>query len=77
MGGLGPLDAETWVERTICSGGQYVAEGAEVRLYGTEGARTLQIVGTAPTLVEDSEITDRILKIPEVPPTIRGTVARS
>jgi hypothetical protein len=77
VGGLGPLNAETWVERTISSGDQYVAEGVKVRLYGSEVARTLEIVGTAPTLVEGPETTDRILKTPEVPPTIRGTAARS
>jgi hypothetical protein len=77
VGGLGRLDAETCVERTISSGGQYVAEGAEVRLYGTEGARTLEIVGTAPTPVEGPETADRILQTPEVPPTVRGTAARS
>jgi len=76
VGGLGPLDAETWVERTISSGGQYVAKGAEVRLYGTEGARTLEIVGTAPTPVEGPETTDWILKTTEAPPSVRGT-ARS
>jgi|SRR5215207_3692784 len=77
VGGLvGPLDAETWVERTISSEGQYVAEGVEVRLYGTEGARTLEIVGTAPTPVEGPETTARILETTEVPPTVRGT-ARS
>ena len=72
VGGLDPLDAETWVERTISSGGQYVAEGAEVRLYGTEWGRTLEIVGTAPTPVEDPETTDRILETTEVPPTVRS-----
>jgi len=46
VGGLGPADPKAWVDRTIFSGGQYLAEGAEVRLYGTEGARTLEIVGT-------------------------------
>ena len=43
-----PIDAEAWVGRTISSGGQYFADGAEVRLYGTERTRTLEIVATAP-----------------------------
>jgi hypothetical protein len=47
VGDAGPLVPQTWVDRTISSGGQYLAEGAEVRLYGTEGARTLEIIGTA------------------------------
>ncbi len=41
---LDPLDPEAWVERTIMSGGQYLGEGAEVRLYGVQGHRTLEIV---------------------------------
>jgi hypothetical protein len=40
------LKAETWVGENISSGGGYSAEGAELRLYGTEGARTLEIVAT-------------------------------
>ncbi len=40
------LDARSWVDRTIESGGQYFADGAEVRLYGTPGDRTLEIVAT-------------------------------
>lgn len=41
-----PLNAETWVGENISSGGGYSAEGAELKLYGTEGARTLEIVAT-------------------------------
>jgi hypothetical protein len=58
------VDAETWVGRTISSGGQYFANGAEVRLYGTEQTRTLEIVATAPQ-DRGPEITD--LPIPEIP----------
>ena len=43
-----PVDAEAWVGRTISSGGQYFADGAEVRLYGAGQTRTLEIVATAP-----------------------------
>ena len=43
-----PVDAEAWVGRTISSGGQYFADGAEVRLYGAGQIRTLEIVATAP-----------------------------
>jgi hypothetical protein len=46
--GTDPINSETWVKGNISSGGQYLAEGAELKLYGTEGARTLEIVGTAP-----------------------------
>ena len=45
---IAPIDAEAWVGRTISSGGQYFADGAEVRLYGTEQTRTLEIVAAAP-----------------------------
>ena len=65
VGALGPLDAEAWVKRSIFSGGQYRAEGVEVRLYGTEGARTLEIVGTAPTMVESPETTVRSMETTE------------
>lgn len=41
-----PINAETWMQENISSGGGYSAEGAELRLYGTEGARTLEIVAT-------------------------------
>jgi hypothetical protein len=43
---IDPLNAETWVGENLSSGGGYSAEGAELRLYGTEGARTLEIVAT-------------------------------
>ena len=43
---LDPLNAETWVGETIASGGEYGAEGASLKLYGSEGARTLEIVAT-------------------------------
>jgi hypothetical protein len=44
--GTGPLNPETWIVENISSGGQYPAEGATLRLYGTEGARTMEIVAT-------------------------------
>ena len=47
VGDSGPLDSEAWVDRTIFSGGQYSAEGTEVRLYGAQGNRTLEIVGAS------------------------------
>ncbi len=40
------LDARSWVSRNIESGGQYFADGAEARLYGTPGDRTLEVVAT-------------------------------
>ena len=46
------LDARSWVSRNIESGGQYSADGVEVRLYGTPGDRTLEIVAT-PSPTED------------------------
>lgn len=52
VGDLGPLDAEAKRATTISSGGQYLAEGAEVRTYGTEGARTLEIIATGPPAEE-------------------------
>ena len=58
-----PIDAEAWVGRTISSGGQYVTDGAEVRLYGTERTRTLEIVATAPL----GGIPERTGLTPEVP----------
>jgi len=60
-----PMDAEAWVGRTISSGGQYFADGAEVRLYGTEQTRTLEIVATASPLDQIPEVTDLIPEIPE------------
>jgi hypothetical protein len=76
-GDLGPLDAEAWVNRTISSGGQYFANGAEVRLYGTEQTRTLEIVATAPEKTPD--VTDLIPKIPDPPSpeTTEGTTGRT
>lgn len=59
-----PIDAETWVGRTISSGGQYFANGADVRLYGTEQTRTLEIVATAPP-EQTPETTDLIPEILE------------
>ncbi len=32
-----PIDARSWVSRNIESGGQYFADGVEVRLYGPKG----------------------------------------
>ena len=73
-----PIDAEAWVGRTISSGGQYFANGAEVRLYGTEQTRTLEIVATvAPE--QAPEVTDLIPEIPEPlsPETTEGTTGRT
>ena len=53
-----PIEAESWVGRTISSGGQYFADGAEVRLYGTEESRTLEIVASAPPVISNPETTD-------------------
>ncbi len=52
-----PIDAESWVRRNVSSGGQYFADGAEVRLYGTEGSRTLEIVASHPPAARVPEIT--------------------
>jgi hypothetical protein len=41
-----PLNAETWIGENVSSGGGYSAEGAELKLYGIDGARTLEIVAT-------------------------------
>jgi hypothetical protein len=41
-----PINTETWVGENISSGGGYSAKGAELKLYGTEGARTFEIVAT-------------------------------
>ena len=48
VGGSGPLAPEAWVQRSLPSGGQYLARGAEVRLYGVQGDRALEIVGAGP-----------------------------
>jgi hypothetical protein len=74
------VDAEAWVGRTISSGGQYFADGAEVRLYGTEQTRTLEIVATAPPN-QSPEITDLIPEIseplsPEITEQITGRTPR-
>jgi hypothetical protein len=53
------------VGRTISSGSQYFANGAEIRLYGTEQTRTLEIVATAPPR-RIPEFTDLIPEIPDL-----------
>ena len=50
--------------RTISSGGQYFADGAEVRLYGTEQTRTLEIVAAAPP-EQSPESTDLVPEVPD------------
>jgi hypothetical protein len=56
-----PIDARSWVSRNIESGGQYFANGAEARLYGTKGDRTLEIVARAASPESrTSGITERI-----------------
>ncbi len=57
-----PMDAESWVNRNISSGGQYFADRAEARLYGTEEARTLEIVAIPPPAARVSESTNRGLE---------------
>jgi len=66
-----PIEAESWVGRTISSGGQYFADGTEVRLYGTEASRTLEIVASAPPAISISETTD------ESPVTTEETTERT
>lgn len=39
-----PINAEVWVKGNVLSGGDYLAEGASLRLYGYEGARVLEVV---------------------------------
>jgi hypothetical protein len=63
--GASPVDAEAWVNRTISSGGQYLADGAEVRMYGTEQTRTLEIVATAPP-EQGPEFTDLVPEVPDL-----------
>ena len=46
--GADPVNAEAWVSRNISTGGQYFAKGAELRLYGTQEARTLEILESEP-----------------------------
>jgi hypothetical protein len=62
------LDAEAWVDRNIESGGQYFADGAEVRFYGTPGDRTLEIVAT-PSPADRGPVTVEVT-------TDRGTADR-
>ena len=64
--------------RTISSGGQYFANGAEIRLYGTEQTRTLEIVATAPPR-RIPEFTDLIPEIPDLqsPEVIEETTDRT
>lgn len=57
LGDEAGIDTESWVGRNLYSGGQYFAEGAEVRLYGTEGNRTLDIVASAPPVSRSPETT--------------------
>jgi hypothetical protein len=73
-----PIDAEAWVGRTVSSGGQYFANGSEVRLYGTEQTRTLEIVATAAP-EQPPEPTDLIPEIPEftIPEITEGTTVRT
>jgi hypothetical protein len=59
--GAAPIDADSWVRRNLSSGGQYSADGAEVRLYGVEGSRTLEIVATAPPPVDVGSETTRLI----------------
>jgi hypothetical protein len=72
------IDAEAWVGRTISSGGQDFVNGAEIRLYGTEQTRTLEIVATsAPDQIP--ETTDLIPEIPELlsPESTEQTTGRT
>lgn len=41
------INIEAWVNSNISSGGQYLANGAQLKLYGTEQARTLEIVASS------------------------------
>ncbi|HLL41379.1 MAG TPA: hypothetical protein VK357_17195 [Rubrobacteraceae bacterium] len=60
IGAAGPLEPEVWVERSISSGGQYFSNGAEVRLYGTEVIRTLEIIASAPAEDQGTETTEGV-----------------
>ena len=42
-----PLNPEAWVRENLPTGGQIFAEGAELSVYGTREARTLQVVASA------------------------------
>jgi hypothetical protein len=39
-----PLNPEAWVEQNVGSGGEVLAQGAELSIYGTKDERTLQVV---------------------------------
>ncbi len=65
IGHLAPLGLEAWLGRSISSSGQFFADGAEFRLYGTEQTRTLEIVATAPP-GQIPEVTDLILDISDL-----------
>jgi hypothetical protein len=41
-----PLNPEAWVDQNVSPGGQVLANGAELSIYGTKEERTLQVVGT-------------------------------
>ena len=41
-----PINTEVWVKGNVSSGGNYLAEGASLQLYGYEGARVLEVVAT-------------------------------
>jgi hypothetical protein len=43
----GLMNPATWIRENISLGVGYFAEGKELRLYGTEGGRTLEITATA------------------------------
>jgi hypothetical protein len=62
--GAAPIDARSWVGRNIESGGQYFADGVEARLYGTEGARTLEIVASTTPATRSPETTERTTNRP-------------
>ena len=57
LGDEGGMDAESWVGRNLSSGGHYFTDGAEVKLYGTEGTRTLDIAASAPPASRSPETT--------------------
>jgi hypothetical protein len=65
-----PLNAEAWVNRNISTGGQYSAGGAELRLYGTQQARTLEIVAsglpTGPSAELTEATTNRGITVPTI-----------
>jgi hypothetical protein len=41
-----PLNPKAWVKQNITTGGQVVAEGTDLTIYGTKEERTLQVVAT-------------------------------